>query len=120
MAALTEGKVSLADRFFCTGYDPVYNKKKCWTVGKREPHGLEDIIAGFKNSCNIVFYDLGRRLGPDILAKYARMFGLGKKPASTYPGNVRVWCRTPPGNRGFIMIAGIFRRPWTLPSARDS
>ena len=86
MAALSEGKVSLADRFLCTGYDPVYNKKKCWTVGKREPHGLEDIIAGFKNSCNIVFYDLGRRLGPDILAKYARMFGLGKKTGIGLPG----------------------------------
>ncbi|MGE5551896.1 MAG: penicillin-binding protein 2 [Bacteroidota bacterium] len=86
LAALTENKTTLADRFFCDGYDPVYAKKKCWTVGKREPHGWEDIVDGFKNSCNIVFYDLGRRLGPDKLAQYARMFGLGAPTGIGLPG----------------------------------
>lgn len=86
LAALMEGKVSLQDRFYCTGYDPVYARKKCWTVGKREPHGAEDLVAGFKNSCNIVFYDLGRRLGPDKMAKYARMFGLGEPTGIGLPG----------------------------------
>ena len=86
LAALTEGKVNLADRFFCNGYDPVYSKKKCWTVGSRAPHGLQDIITGFKNSCNIVFYELGRRVGPDKLAQYARMFGLGELTGIGLPG----------------------------------
>ena len=87
IAALTEGKVTLDDRFYCNGYDPIYPKKKCWIVGSgRSAHGSEDIIAGFKNSCNIVFYELGRRLGPDTLAKYARMFGLGKNTGIGLPG----------------------------------
>ena len=56
-------------------------------MGKRAPHGLEDIIAGFKNSCNIVFYELGPpRRGRTLLAKYARMFGLGKKTGIGLPG----------------------------------
>ncbi|MGE5598921.1 MAG: penicillin-binding protein 2, partial [Bacteroidota bacterium] len=86
LAAVTEGLVSLKDRFFCTGYDPVYPRKKCWTVGKREPHGVESIVDGFKNSCNIVFYELGRRLGPDKLAEYARAFNLGRPTGIGLPG----------------------------------
>lgn len=86
MAALEEGVATPSDRFVCTGYDPVYPKKKCWTVGKRSPHGVEDLVAGFKNSCNIVFYDLGRRVGPDELAAYARRFGLGERTGIDLPG----------------------------------
>ena len=86
LAALTEGRVTLADRFLCQGYDPVYPKKKCWIVERNLVHGLQDIVAGFKNSCNIVFYELGRRVGPDKLAQYARMFGLGDLTGIGLPG----------------------------------
>lgn len=85
IAALSEGLTSPDDRFSCTGVDPVY-PKKCWTVGSREPHGAQDIIAGIKNSCNIVFYELGRRVGPDKLAGYAREFGLGAPTGIDLPG----------------------------------
>ncbi|MGQ9779858.1 MAG: penicillin-binding protein 2 [Bacillota bacterium] len=86
LAALSEDLATPADRFLCRGYDPVYPKKKCWTVGKREPHGWQDIVAGFKNSCNIVFYELGRRVGADKLAEYARSLGLGARTGIELPG----------------------------------
>jgi penicillin-binding protein 2 len=79
-AALMEHKVDLKQQFYCNGYDPIWGKKfKCWVVGSEQGrHGAEDIVAGLKNSCNIVMAELSRRVGPDILAKYARFFGLGK------------------------------------------
>jgi penicillin-binding protein 2 len=44
-------------------------------------------VDGIKNSCNIVMSELGRRLGPFNLAKYARKFGLGKPTGiNLYPG----------------------------------
>ena len=88
LAALEENKVSLKELFNCTGYDPVYGaKKKCWTVSQHKPpHGPENIIDGIKNSCNIVFFELGRRLGIDKLAEYARMLGFEKATGfSFYP-----------------------------------
>ncbi len=91
MAALMENKVTPKDRFLCTGYDPVWGKKfKCWIVdntsGPRE-HGVETVVEGLKNSCNIVMAELSRRVGPDILAKYSRFFGLGKPTGlNLYPG----------------------------------
>jgi penicillin-binding protein 2 len=82
IAALMEGKVTLDDRFYCNGYDPVWGKRfKCWTVTnpvKVPMHGSQNIIDGLKNSCNIVMAELGRRIGPDVLARYARNFRFGK------------------------------------------
>ncbi|MGE5557117.1 MAG: penicillin-binding protein 2 [Bacillota bacterium] len=79
LAALEENKTDLKDVFYCSGYDPVYGgKKKCWTASQgKPPHGSENIVAALKNSCNIVFYELGRRVGIDKLASYARKLGFG-------------------------------------------
>ncbi len=76
LAALERHKVTLDDRFVCTGRDPV-SGKLCWTVERGRGHGTQDLLAGIANSCNIVFYELGRRTGIDDLAEFARMFGLG-------------------------------------------
>jgi penicillin-binding protein 2 len=82
IAALMEDKVTLADRFYCNGYDPIWGKRfKCWTVTnsvKVPIHGNQNIIDGLKNSCNIVMAELARRVGPDVLARYARNFRFGK------------------------------------------
>lgn len=77
LAALEKGKVTPNDRFACTGRDPE-SGKACWTVDRGRGHGGQDLIQGISNSCNIVFYELGRRVGIDDLAEFSRMFGLGK------------------------------------------
>ena len=81
LAALEEKVVGTSEKFFCTGYDPIFkDKKKCWTVSQgKPPHGRVDLVAGIKNSCNIVFYELGRRLTIERLAEYAREMGFGQK-----------------------------------------
>ncbi|HOJ77172.1 MAG TPA: penicillin-binding protein 2 [Bacillota bacterium] len=80
LAALMENKATDKEHFFCNGYDPVWkNKFKCWTVGSNAGgHGRLNVIGGLKNSCNIVMAELGRRIGPNTLAKYAKLLGFGK------------------------------------------
>ncbi|NLC47684.1 MAG: penicillin-binding protein 2 [Firmicutes bacterium] len=80
-AALETGKVTLHDRFYCTGKDRY--GKRCW---RHSGHGQQTLLEGIKNSCNIVFYELGRRVGIDELARYARMYGLGKPTGFELPG----------------------------------
>jgi penicillin-binding protein 2 len=46
----------------------------CW---KKEGHGSLDMLGGIKNSCDVYFYDLARRVGIDAMAEMARRFGLG-------------------------------------------
>ncbi|HAW70581.1 MAG TPA: penicillin-binding protein 2 [Firmicutes bacterium] len=86
-SALETAKADAHDVFRCSGIDAVSNKK-CWVYNSATgSHGRENLIDGLKNSCNIVMYDLARRVGVGTLAQYARLFGLGAPTGlDLYPG----------------------------------
>lgn len=48
----------------------------CWKSGG---HGWLNVTSAIQRSCNYFFYETGRRVGIDNLAKYTKHFGLGKK-----------------------------------------
>ncbi|MBI5399145.1 penicillin-binding protein 2 [Candidatus Saganbacteria bacterium] len=82
-AALSEHKVSTEEIFNCRGYYKINNRiAKCWL---ESGHGPITAQEGLVWSCDAVFYELGRRLGPDLLAKYAALFGLGEKTGIDLP-----------------------------------
>jgi len=56
---------------------------RCW---KRTGHGPEAFIDILKNSCNVGFMDLGKRLGAEKLNKHIEKYGLGKKTGIDLPG----------------------------------
>lgn len=82
-AGLMEGVIDPDDKITCTG---VYSYEgwrghnpQCWYwrayhVG----HGKENLAKAIKDSCNIYFYDVGRRVGITKLNEYAEKFGLGQ------------------------------------------
>jgi len=77
IAAMKEGVVKETDKFTCTGSTVVAGRRiKCW---KTTGHGVESFVDIIKNSCNVGFMELGRRLGPEKLNKYISLFGFGKK-----------------------------------------
>jgi len=45
----------------------------------RTGHGTLTACESLARSCNILFFDVGRRINIDLIADYARRFGLGKK-----------------------------------------
>lgn len=90
IAALEENVFGLNDTVNCTGiYDAITPPLRCWIYPGR--HGVQNIVAGIRNSCNVFFADLGHRLatnpqgeydpalGIARLNKYATMFGLDQK-----------------------------------------
>lgn len=84
-AAMTE-KVINEDtyRVTCNGGITIgKNTIHCW---KRGGHGTETFLDILKNSCNVGFMDLGRRLGAQKLNKYINTFGFGKKTGIDLPG----------------------------------
>ena len=94
MAALESGQVSLDERFLCTpSVSSRYFGKKCsaWSSGRT--HGNQNLAQGMANSCNVVFYELGRRLTADQMAAMAKAFGL------SYPTGLRY---TPPESTGAV------------------
>ncbi len=89
-AGLEEGIVDGDTIIYCNGeFDTVTPSPRCWI--HPSGHGGLDIVGAIENSCNIFFYTIGYELGLDsagnydsgqgidILAKYARMYGLGEK-----------------------------------------
>lgn len=78
-AAMEEKVVNDTDRFVCNGSNVVNGKVvKCW---KTTGHGSQSFVDILKNSCNVGFMELGKRLGPEKLNKYIYLFGFGKKTA---------------------------------------
>ncbi len=77
VAALAEGVVSQETVIYCPGFYRFGNRTyRCW---KRSGHGAVDLHRALAESCDVYFYQAGQRLGVDRLAKYGRLFGLGKK-----------------------------------------
>jgi penicillin-binding protein 2 len=76
-AALEEGVTTPDEVINCKGYVELYKRSaKCW-LGSG--HGPITVMEGLVWSCDVVFYELGRRLGPDLITKYAQKFGLGSR-----------------------------------------
>ena len=48
----------------------------CW---KKEGHGFVNLREAMKQSCDIYFYEIARRLGVDKLSETAKKFGLGNQ-----------------------------------------
>jgi len=76
-AALNENIINFDSKWECNGYLKFAGRR--YHCAKRSGHGEIDLNEAFAYSCNIPFFDIGKRLNIDILAKYANMLGLGIK-----------------------------------------
>lgn len=83
-AALNEGVVKETDEFNDPGSINVKGTQfHCWKAGG---HGHQTFIEGFENSCNVVFIEVGQRLGVLNTYKYFTAFGLNSKTGIDLPG----------------------------------
>jgi len=83
-AGLDAGFVNGQTAYFCGGSQEIYgNVFSCWF---KPGHGMMNLTNGIKNSCNVYFYNLGRRMGIEPIASYARLMGLGQKTGIDIPG----------------------------------
>ncbi len=58
---------------------------KCWITARHTSHGITDITKGIYQSCDVFFYTLAEKMGIDMIAKWAHMFGLGQKTGIDLP-----------------------------------
>lgn len=76
-AALELGIVQHDDTICCKGYTLFCGRK--YHCARRAGHGILSIQESLATSCNILFYEIGKKLSINTLADYAYRFGLGKK-----------------------------------------
>ena len=60
-----EGKIEFGDRYY-----------HCW---KTNGHGNMNVETAIKESCDVFFYEISRKIGIDKIAVVAKEFGLGQK-----------------------------------------
>ena len=75
LAGLQEKIITSDTTVFCTGSERIYDRNfSCWVS---YGHGSMNIFSAIQNSCNIYFYQMGKKLNVDVIAEYARYLGLG-------------------------------------------
>jgi penicillin-binding protein 2 len=78
LAALEAGKIMPQTTFNCPGYYRLNGKGRAFRCWRPEGHGQLDLYRALERSCNVYFYNVGRIVGPDLLAEMARRLGLGQ------------------------------------------
>jgi len=82
LSALENDVVSTKNIIECKGSIELYGQKyHCW---KDKGHGYMNLRSAIKQSCDVYFYEIARRLGVDRLSITAKSFGLGKKVLNSF------------------------------------
>lgn len=83
LAALEAG-ISPGAHVFCPGFYMMGKDKfHCWKQGG---HGTVDMVGALQMSCDTFFYDVGKRIGVDAIAKMANRLGMGDRLGIEVPG----------------------------------
>ena len=83
-AGLEAETLDQLDHINCTGSETMNGvTKRCWKAGG---HGSISLYEAIVNSCNVFFYNVGRKLDIDRIATFAMQMGLGKVTGIDLPG----------------------------------
>ncbi len=78
---LENNLITPESRFYCKGSTFLGRDYRC---NKLEGHGFLNPAESLVKSCNIMFYELAKKLDIDVLAHYAKKFGLGQTTGSIF------------------------------------
>lgn len=86
ISAFEEGIIDENTEVFCNG-NLRFGRKvyHCW---KQAGHGATSITKAIRESCNVFFQRAAMKMSIDTIAKYANMFGLGKRTGISLPREV--------------------------------
>ncbi len=74
-AALQEGLITPEKTIICNGFYELGNRVyRCW---QKKGHGAVNLHRALVESCDVYFYTIGKMVGVDKIAWYARQFGFG-------------------------------------------
>jgi penicillin-binding protein 2 len=83
-AGLEEGLFDDDPAVFCRGSATYYGR--VFHCHDKKGHGALHLEQAIAKSCNIFFYELGKRLGISKIAQHAQSLGLGEKTGVDLPG----------------------------------
>ena len=78
LAWLESGKITPHTTFNCPGYFKLNRKSRAFHCWNEKGHGRLDLYHALERSCNVYFYNVGKLVGVETLARYARELGFGQ------------------------------------------
>jgi penicillin-binding protein 2 len=69
--------------FYCPGYSTFADRQ--YRCHNKHGHGTLSVIQAVAHSCNVLFFEIGKRIDIDVIARYAHHFGLGEKTGFVFP-----------------------------------
>ncbi|MGE0108818.1 MAG: penicillin-binding protein 2 [Bdellovibrionales bacterium] len=83
LAGLDSGLCDPEEKIFCSGHIEVGNHRfHCW---KKGGHGAVNLKEALAESCDVYFYELGKRVGINRIHAMAERLGLGQKTGIDLP-----------------------------------
>jgi len=80
---LADQKIATDTYFTCPGFLKLGRARfRCWKEGG---HDAQNVVEAMMHSCNVFFYETGRRLGVEGLVQAARLFRLGQRTGIDLP-----------------------------------
>ncbi|MEM7616099.1 MAG: penicillin-binding protein 2, partial [Pseudomonadota bacterium] len=77
LAAMEAGLLNSEETVYCPGFYELGDRRfHCWRGGG---HGHTDLRESLKNSCDVYYYDVARRVGVDAITDMANRLGIGVK-----------------------------------------
>ena len=116
LAGLQTGAISPTETIYDSGIYTVEGEnrepRKCWIyTSAGHGHGRLNVVDALEKSCNVFFYETGRRVGIDTLSQFAHHFGLGKKTGIELYGEAKGQAATrdsePVWSTGYTVSAAI-------------
>lgn len=77
IAALEEGLIDPDEEIMCRGTFRL--GRRVYHDWKKQGHGMTDLYKSLRESVDVYYYRIATELDIDVLAKYSRMLGLGRK-----------------------------------------
>ena len=81
--ALVDGLVNPEEKVFCPGHAEFYGRT--FQCHKKDGHGWVNLRDAIKVSCDVYFYNLGKRLGIERISEIASSFGFGDRTGVDMP-----------------------------------
>ena len=106
-AALETGTIKPDFTVLCPGIITIYGHTyHDWVWSKHRGHGSVDLHRAIVQSCDVYFYTLGKLLGIDKLAYFAKQLGLGARTGIDLPGEDAGLVPSPE------WVERVFKRKW--------
>ena len=81
-----EEGINPEESVFCPGWYMLPGSTRQYRCWKKTGHGQVDLHAAIEQSCDVYFYEMGKRLGIGQLSDVLKKFGLGSQSGVDLPG----------------------------------